>query len=58
MLTFVVGGMTGVLLVPRPTVLHNSLCSGAHFPPRDRRGVGLFAGIECWFPQAFGFSSW
>src|SRR5689334_17017931 len=59
MLTFVVGGMTGVLLaVPAADfVLHNSLFLVAHFHNTIIGGVvfGLFAGIEYWFPKAFGF---
>ncbi|MDB5696485.1 MAG: cyoB [Sphingomonas bacterium] len=59
MLTFVVGGMTGVLLaVPAADfVLHNSLFLVAHFHNVIIGGVvfGLFAGIVYWFPKAFGF---
>jgi cytochrome o ubiquinol oxidase subunit 1 len=59
MLTFVVGGMTGVLLAVPPAdfVLHNSLFLVAHFHNVIIGGVvfGLFAGIEYWFPKAFGF---
>ena len=59
MVTFVVGGMTGVLLaVPAADfVLHNSLFLIAHFHNVIIGGVvfGLFAGINYWFPKAFGF---
>jgi len=59
MLTFVVGGMTGVLLAVPPAdfVLHNSLFLVAHFHNVIIGGVvfGLFAGINYWFPKAFGF---
>jgi cytochrome o ubiquinol oxidase subunit I len=59
MLTFVVGGMTGVLLAipPADFVLHNSLFLVAHFHNTIIGGVvfGLFAGMTFWFPKAFGF---
>ena len=59
MLTFVVGGMTGVLLAipPADFVLHNSLFLVAHFHNTIIGGVvfGLFAGMVYWFPKAFGF---
>jgi cytochrome o ubiquinol oxidase subunit 1 len=59
MLTFVIGGMTGVLLAVPPAdfVLHNSLFLVAHFHNVIIGGVlfGLFAGISYWFPKAFGF---
>ncbi|KTS29060.1 cytochrome o ubiquinol oxidase subunit I [Methylobacterium indicum] len=59
MLTFVVGGMTGVLLAVPPAdfVLHNSLFLVAHFHNVIIGGVlfGLFAGIYYWWPKAFGF---
>ncbi|ARS27532.1 cytochrome o ubiquinol oxidase subunit I [Sphingomonas sp. KC8] len=59
MLTFVVGGMTGVLLAVPPAdfVLHNSLFLIAHFHNVIIGGVlfGLFAGINYWWPKAFGF---
>lgn len=59
MITFVVGGMTGVLLAVPPAdfVLHNSLFLVAHFHNVIIGGVvfGLFAAIEYWFPKAFGF---
>ena len=59
MLTFVIGGMTGVLLAVPPAdfVLHNSLFLVAHFHNVIIGGVlfGLFAGIAFWWPKAFGF---
>ena len=59
MLTFVIGGMTGVLLAVPPAdfVLHNSLFLVAHFHNVIIGGVlfGLFAGMNFWFPKAFGF---
>jgi cytochrome o ubiquinol oxidase subunit I len=59
MLTFTVGGMTGVMLAVPPAdfVLHNSLFLVAHFHNVIIGGVlfGLFAGINYWWPKAFGF---
>jgi cytochrome o ubiquinol oxidase subunit 1 len=59
MITFVIGGMTGVLLAVPPAdfVLHNSLFLVAHFHNVIIGGVlfGLFAGIYYWWPKAFGF---
>jgi cytochrome o ubiquinol oxidase subunit 1 len=59
MITFVIGGMTGVLLAVPPAdfVLHNSLFLIAHFHNVIIAGVlfGVFAGINYWFPKAFGF---
>ncbi|HEX2603607.1 MAG TPA: cytochrome o ubiquinol oxidase subunit I [Oxalicibacterium sp.] len=59
MITFVIGGMTGVMLAVPPAdfVLHNSLFLIAHFHNVIIGGVlfGLFAGINYWFPKAFGF---
>jgi len=59
MLTFVTGGMTGVLLAVPPAdfILHNSLFLVAHFHHVIISGVlfGAFAGINYWFPKAFGF---
>jgi len=59
MITFVVGGMTGVLLAVPPAdfVLHNSLFLVAHFHNVVIGGVlfGAFAGYSYWFPKAFGF---
>jgi cytochrome o ubiquinol oxidase subunit 1 len=60
MVTFVIGGMTGVLLAVPPAdfVLHNSLFLVAHFHNVVIGGVlfGAFAGSAYWFPKAFGFS--
>ncbi|WP_020180152.1 cytochrome o ubiquinol oxidase subunit I [Methylopila sp. M107] len=59
MITFTIGGMTGVLLAVPPAdfVLHNSLFLIAHFHNVIIGGVlfGMFAGITFWFPKAFGF---
>lgn len=59
MVTFVIGGMTGVMLAVPPAdfVLHNSLFLIAHFHNVIIGGVvfGAFAGINYWFPKAFGF---
>ncbi len=58
-ITFVIGGMTGVLLAVPPAdfVLHNSLFLIAHFHNVIIGGVvfGTFAGINFWFPKAFGY---
>lgn len=60
MLTFVIGGMTGVLLAVPPAdfVLHNSLFLVAHFHNVIIGGVlfGMFAGINYWWPKAFGYT--
>src|SRR5215831_12969946 len=57
--TFVIGGMTGVLLAVPPAdfLLHNSLFLVAHFHNVIIAGVvfAAFAGITYWFPKAFGF---
>jgi cytochrome o ubiquinol oxidase subunit I len=59
LVTFVIGGMTGVLLAVPPAdfVLHNSLFLVAHFHNVIIGGVlfAAFAGITYWFPKAFGF---
>ena len=59
MITFVIGGMTGVMLAVPPAdfVLHNSLFLIAHFHNVIIGGVvfGMFAGINFWFPKAFGY---
>jgi len=59
MVTFTIGGMTGVLLAVPPAdyVLHNSLFLVAHFHNVIIGGVvfGVFAGITFWWPKAFGF---
>ena len=60
MVTFAVGGMTGVLLaVPGADfVLHNSLFLVAHFHNVIIGGVifGCLAGMSFWFPKVFGFT--
>jgi cytochrome o ubiquinol oxidase subunit 1 len=60
MVTFVIGGMTGVLLAVPPAdfVLHNSLFLVAHFHNVAIGGVlfGAFAAYNFWFPKAFGFT--
>jgi cytochrome o ubiquinol oxidase subunit I len=59
MVTFTIGGMTGVLMAVPPAdfVLHNSLFLIAHFHNVIIGGVvfGCFAGFTYWFPKAFGF---
>ncbi|WP_313615536.1 cytochrome o ubiquinol oxidase subunit I [Rhizobium sp.] len=59
MVTFVIGGMTGVMLAipPADFVLHNSLFLIAHFHNVIIGGVlfGLMAGVTYWWPKAFGF---
>jgi cytochrome o ubiquinol oxidase subunit 1 len=59
MVTFIIGGMTGVLLAVPPAdfVLHNSLFLVAHFHNVIIGGMlfGAFAGYTYWFPKAFGF---
>jgi cytochrome o ubiquinol oxidase subunit I len=59
MVTFVIGGMTGVLLAVPPAdfVLHDSLFLVAHFHNVIIGGLlfGAFAGYTYWFPKAFGF---
>jgi cytochrome o ubiquinol oxidase subunit 1 len=59
MVTFVIGGMTGVLMaVPAADfVLHNSLFLIAHFHNVIIGGVlfGYLAGVTYWWPKAFGF---
>lgn len=59
MVTFVIGGMTGVLMAVPPAdfQLHNSLFLVAHFHNVIIGGVifGVMAGYNYWFPKAFGF---
>jgi cytochrome o ubiquinol oxidase subunit 1 len=59
MVTFVLGGLTGVLLAVPPVdwQMHNSVFLIAHFHHVIIPGVvfGAFAGIIYWFPKAFGF---
>jgi len=58
--TFVIGGLTGVLLAVPPVdfVLHNSTFLVAHFHNVIIGGVlfGMLAGYNYWFPKAFGFT--
>ena len=60
MVTFVIGGMTGVLMAVPPAdfQLHNSLFLIAHFHNVIIGGVvfGAMAGYNYWFPKAFGFT--
>jgi cytochrome o ubiquinol oxidase subunit 1 len=59
MVTFIIGGLTGVLLAVPPAdfLLHNSMFLIAHFHNVIIGGVlfGAFAGYTYWFPKAFGF---
>jgi cytochrome o ubiquinol oxidase subunit 1 len=59
MVTFVFGGLTGVLLALPPVdwQVHNSLFLVAHFHHVIIPGVlfGAMAGYNYWFPKAFGF---
>ena len=59
MFTFVIGGVTGVMLAVPPVdfVVHESLFQVAHFHNVIIGGVlfGAFAGYTYWFPKAFGF---
>ena len=60
MLTFVIGGLTGVLLAIPPVdfIVHNSLFLVAHFHQVIIGGVvfAIMAGYTYWFPKAFGFT--
>jgi cytochrome o ubiquinol oxidase subunit 1 len=57
--TFVIGGMTGVLLAVPPVdyLMHNTTFLVAHFHNMLIPGAlfGYFAGYHYWFPKAFGF---
>jgi cytochrome o ubiquinol oxidase subunit 1 len=59
LVTFVIGGLTGVILANPPVdfALHNSLFLVAHFHNMVIPGVlfGMIAGYQFWFPKAFGF---
>jgi cytochrome o ubiquinol oxidase subunit I len=59
MVSFVFGGLTGVLLALPPVdwQVHNSLFLVAHFHHVIIPGVlfGVMAGYNYWFPKAFGF---
>ncbi len=58
-ITFVIGGMTGVLLAVPPAdfLVHESLFLVAHFHNVIIGAVlfGALAGLTYWFPKAFGF---
>lgn len=58
--TFAIGGMTGVLLAMPGAdfVLHNSVFLVAHFHNVIIGGAlfGYLAGLNYWFPKAFGFT--
>ena len=58
--TFVIGGMTGVLLALPPVnyLMHNTTFLVAHFHNMLIPGAlfGYFAGYMYWFPKAFGFT--
>ncbi|MDF2374283.1 MAG: cytochrome o ubiquinol oxidase subunit I [Rhizobiaceae bacterium] len=60
MVTFVIGGMTGVMLAlpPADYLMHNSTFLVAHFHNMLIPGAlfGYFAGLNYWFPKAFGFT--
>ncbi|MEM8661720.1 MAG: cbb3-type cytochrome c oxidase subunit I, partial [Pseudomonadota bacterium] len=57
--TFVIGGVTGVLLAIPPVdyIMHNTVFLVAHFHNMIIPGVlfGYVAGMNYWFPKAFGF---
>ncbi len=59
LVTFVIGGATGVLLAIPPVdfVMHNSTFLVAHFHNMVIPGAlfGYFAGLHYWFPKAMGF---
>jgi cytochrome o ubiquinol oxidase subunit 1 len=59
MVTFIIGGLTGVLVAVPPAdfLLHNSMFLVAHFHNVIIGGVlfAAFAGVTYWFPKAFGF---
>jgi cytochrome o ubiquinol oxidase subunit 1 len=59
-ITFVIGGLTGVLLAVPPVnfVVHNSVFVVAHFHNIIIGGIvfAVLAGINYWFPKAFGFT--
>ena len=59
MMTFVLGGITGILLAfpPLDYLVHNTLFLVAHFHNMLIPGLlyGMLAGYHYWFPKAFGF---
>jgi cytochrome o ubiquinol oxidase subunit I len=58
--TFVIGGVTGVLLAMPPAdyLMHNTTFLVAHFHNMLIPGAlfGYLAGYQYWFPKAFGFT--
>jgi cytochrome o ubiquinol oxidase subunit 1 len=60
LVTFVIGGMAGVLLAVPPVdyLMHNTTFLVAHFHTMLISGAlfGYFAGYYYWFPKAFGFT--
>ena len=59
MMTFVFGGMTGIILAMPPLdfLVHNTLFLVAHFHNMLIPGLlyGMLAGYHYWFPKAFGY---
>ena len=59
MITFVIGGMSGIILATPPIdyMVHNTLFLIAHFHNMLIPGMlyGVIAGYYYWFPKAFGF---
>ena len=59
MVTFVIGGLTGIILANPPVdfAVHNSLFLVAHFHNVLIPGTlfGMFAAYYLWFPKMFGF---
>jgi cytochrome o ubiquinol oxidase subunit 1 len=59
MMTFVLGGFTGILLAfpPLDYLVHNTVFLVAHFHNMLIPGLlyGMLAGYHFWFPKAFGF---
>jgi cytochrome o ubiquinol oxidase subunit 1 len=59
MMTFVLGGFTGIILAMPPLdyLVHNTLFLVAHFHNMLIPGLlyGMLAGYHYWFPKAFGF---
>ena len=59
MMTFVIGGITGIVLAMPPLdyLVHNTLFLVAHFHNMLIPGLlyGMLAGYTYWFPKAFGF---
>ena len=55
--TFVIGGLTGVLLAVAPDLMHSTTFLVAHFHNVFIPGAlfGYLAGYQYWFPKAFGF---